>query len=404
LSFPLCISARVSTPDGNEEIKEVSVARGNVALADHGETRTSELQLAAEEPVTGYYSLKLPHKDITFSVPYDQNEAALSLSYQDPRRALPSKMSLQDPDETWTVQRDLLGSDRFRADFLVEIEGDGEATVRFGNGVMGKKPSAGTRFAATYRIGNGRAGNVGLETIARVVTNFREIVGVRNPLPARGGTDPETMEQVRQFAPHAFRTQERAVTERDYAEVTERHVEVQKAAATFRWTGSWYTVFVTIDRKGGLNVDVKFKARIRRHLEKYRIAGYDFEINGPLFVPLDILIRVCVESGYFKSYVKEGLLKTFSRHELPDGQRGFFHPDNFTFGQPVYLSQLYHRAMGVAGVASVEVVKFQRWGKTPIDEKENGFLKPGTLEVIRLDNDPNFQENGKIDFDMHGGV
>ena len=107
---------------------------------------------------------------------------------------------------------------------------------------------------------------------------------VRNPLPAQGGCDPETMEEVRQYAPDAFRVQERAVTEQDWAEVVQRNPEVQKAAARFRWTGSWTTVFVTIDRKGGGKVDAKFAREMRAHLERYRIAGYDLEIRGPVLV------------------------------------------------------------------------------------------------------------------------
>ena len=72
-----------------------------------------------------------------------------------------------------------------------------------------------------------------------------------NPLPAVGGQDPESLEDVRQRAPVAYRVQERAVTPADYAEVTERYPEVQRAAATFRWTGSWHTVFLTVDRSAG---------------------------------------------------------------------------------------------------------------------------------------------------------
>lgn len=408
LPFPLCISALIDRVDGKQEWKEISVVRGNCVLTDHGYTSNPELKLPPEEPVQGYYGLKLPHGNITFSVPYDHESAmeaaASSISEQDPRKALPSRMSLRDADETWTVQRELLGSDRFRADFVVEMERDGEAHLRFGDGAMGKKPSGGTTFAATYRIGNGRPGNVGAEALTRLVTGFKGISGVRNPIPAGGGVDAETMEEVRLFAPQAFRSQERAVTEADYAEVTERHPEVQKAAATFRWTGSWYTVFVTIDRRGGRDVDETFKAAIRTHLEQSRLAGYDLEINGPVFVPLDILVLVCVKPGYFKSHIKENLLKSFSNHEDPDGRRGFFHPDHFTFGHAVYLSRLYQRAMEVTGVASLEIRKFQRWGKTPQEEKEKGFLKPEALEVVRLDNDPNFPENGKIDFDMQGGL
>ena len=83
---------------------------------------------------------------------------------------------------------------------------------------------------------------------ALFVTDEEAIGQVSNPMPACGGTDPETIEQVRHSAPSGFRTQERAVTAADYAQVAGRHHGVQRAAATFRWTGSWYTVFLTIDR------------------------------------------------------------------------------------------------------------------------------------------------------------
>ena len=38
------------------------------------------------------------------------------------------------------------------------------------------------------------------------------------------------------------------------------------------------------------------------------------------------------------------------------------------------------------------------------DELENGYLKPSDLEIVRLANDPNYPENGKISFEMHGGM
>jgi len=408
LPFPLCISAITDKKHGERYVENVSVALGNIVLADHGRTLSKESLFPSKAPDHGNYRPKLRHSDISFSVFYDyevaESEAAASVLRQDPRKALPSRMSLKDDDEKWNVRRDLLGSDRFATDFVVEMEQDGRAQLRFGDGVLGKKSAEGTTFDVEYRVGNGRAGNVGADKITRIVCAFQDICGVRNPLPATGGTDPETMEEVRQFAPHTFRRQQRAVTEADYAEMTEQHPEVQKAAAVFRWTGSWHTAFVTVDRKGGWKVDTEFKAEIRRHLEKFRLAGYDLEVNGPEFVPLDILMMVCVKPGYFRSCVKESLLRVFSRHDLDGGRRGFFHPDNFTFGQPVYLSQIYQRAMEVAGVASVEVKRFQRWGKKPDNEKEEGFLEPEVLEVIRLDNDPNFPENGKIDFEMYGGL
>ena len=78
--------------------------------------------------------------------------------------------------------------------------------------------------------------------------------------PAQGGRDPEALEDVRQYAPQAFRRQERAVTAADYGMVSERHSEVQRAVATRRWTGSWYTMFVAVDRTGGRAIDPAFEA------------------------------------------------------------------------------------------------------------------------------------------------
>jgi hypothetical protein len=143
---------------------------------------------------------------------------------------------------------------------------------------------------------------------------------------------------------------------------------------------------------------------MRRFLERFRLAGYDLEIDAPTFVPLNILIMVCVAPGFFRSDVKQSLSDVFSNRDLASGGRGFFHPDNFTFGQPLYLSRIYETAMAVNGVASAEVKRFERFGKTPNKELDNYMLMPAPLEIVRLDNDPNFPENGKIEFEMHGGL
>jgi predicted phage baseplate assembly protein len=311
--------------------------------------------------------------------------------------------------DRWRPQRDLLSSDRFAAEFVVEVEDDGRASLRFGDGILGAQPAA--KMEATYRVGNGQAGNVGAEAIAHVVTPLSGIRCVRNPLPAKGGAGPEPIDQVRLYAPQAFRTQERAVTEADYAVVTQRHPEVQKAAATRRWTGSWYTMSVTVDRRRGAPVDADFTADLLGFLDRFRLAGYDLEVEAPLFVPLDIVLTVCVAPGHFRSAVKPALLEAFCNHDLPDGGRGFFHPDNFTFGRPVYLSQVIVAAMQVPGVLWVDVDdtppkpnRFRRWGEESRGERAEGRIHLGRLEIARLDNDPNRPENGKIDFVMQGGL
>ena len=418
LTFPLCLSAVIAGTQGQQvPLPAVSVARGNVTLADHGLTITAPKALVPlNVPQRGAYRPHLEAEPLTYQGPFSdalnlqtqRKPPAAALLRWDVRRAQPV-VQLSGMSETWrpAPQPDLLSSDEFAAEFVVELESDGIAYFRFGDGMHGRRPVAGAAFAATrYRLGNGTTGNIGAEVLQRIVIGVsgQGITRVRNPLAAAGGIDPESPEAVRVYAPQAFRRQERAVTVADYAEVTQRHPEVQKAAATLRWTGSWYTMFITIDRIGGRRVDETFEQEIRDFIERYRLAGYDVEIDGPILVPLDLALRVCVQPGYFRSNVQRALLDVFSQRDLASGQRGFFHPDNFTFGQPLYLSQIYAAALSVAGVQSVEVFRFQRWGKLPNQELDDGLITPGRLEVIQLDNDPNFAENGKLEFEMHGGM
>jgi predicted phage baseplate assembly protein len=251
-------------------------------------------------------------------------------------------------------------------------------------------------------VGNGTAGNIGANTLAHIVTAEAIAAnGVTNFLPARGGVNPETIEEVRQRAPSAFRQQERAVTSLDYQEIATRpdvaeacDLDVQRAAATQRWTGSWYTMFLTIDRLKGREVDNSFETKLRGCMERFRMAGEDLEVDGPRYVPLEIVMGVCVKPGYFFSDVARELLDVFSNRVLPDGRLGVFHPDNFSFGQPVFLSSLIATAQNVTGVESVSVKKFQRQGIDTNEAILAGSLKLGRLEIARLDNDRNFPERG----------
>ena len=408
LPFPLCLT---EFDDGAGGVKQAAVVRGNVALADHGVTvapATAGDDLVPPLAQEGRsYRPSLKRSGLTQASAYDdvvaRGKPAAAAMQVDIGSVLPA-ITLRGEGDIWQPRRDLLGSDRFAPDFVVEMDEDGRASLRFGDDRLGRRPSAGSTFKATYRIGNGKAGNVGAEALTRLVPAI-DGAKVRNPLPAAGGVNPEPIREVKLNAPQAFRTQERAVTEADYAAAAQRHPEVQRAAATRRWTGSWYTMFVTVDRRGGKPVDAAFEQTLRDFLESFRMAGYDLEIDAPRYVPLDLALTICVKPHTYKAVVKQALLDAFGNRDVPDGSRGFFHPDNFTFGQPVYLSQVIARAMHVPGVQSVMTVdRFQRYGQDAHGEIDQGFISLYRLEIARLDNDRSAQENGRLEFVMQGGL
>jgi hypothetical protein len=418
LPFPLCVSGRTDDAHGARYLEGVSVARGNLVPADHGLTvRGADLDPVPEDP--GSFEPRLDELSLTFAAPLpagffprpaDPNPTAVlppasALLVYGPAEAEPEiRLDESGSAVIWRQRRHLLESGAFAQEFVVEMEEDRRARLRFGDGVHGRRPLAGTVLGPTYRVGGGLDGNLGADVLVQAVTGQAGIEGVRNPLPAAGGHAPEPLEDVRQYAPQAFRQQLRAVTEDDYARVAERHPEVDRAAATFRWTGSWYTVFVTVDRKGGLAVDAAFEERLREHLGFFRLAGYDLEVDGPRPVPLDLELRICLEEGYLRSDVLGELSEVFSNRRLADGRLGFFHPDRWTFGQPVYLSPIVAAASAVEGVASVVVTRFQRWGRLAESEIDDAVLAIGRLEIARLDNDRNLPENGRLRFRLGGGA
>lgn len=300
----------------------------------------------------------------------------------------------------FSARRDLLSSDASSHAFVVEFTDDQRACLRFGDGVYGVRPAA--VMQAQYRIGNGRAGNVGAESICHVETQLSGIHAVRNPLPAQGGTEPESLEEVRMKAPRSFRQAERAVTPDDYAGMACRHPQVRMAQAERRWTGSYYTIQITVQRRGGQPLDRRFRQELRTFLDRYRMVGHDVQIESPIFVPLDIVLRIEVAPGCFRSVVQDRVGRVLGNTATPAALSAFFHPDRFALAQPVYLSQLLSTVMSVPGVRYVTVLRFARLGDS--DKKEQGVLVLSRGELPLCDNDPGMLTRGAYALQMVGGL
>ena len=442
LPFALPVSEVLVAEEGATQPvrRPLAVARGNVVLADHGRTlldglHDKPLRLIAAAGAAPWRA-RLEHGAVTqqslqraagdVEAPFDPSAPAARAVEEALRLDRPAVVLLEEVAAggrplLWRPRRSLLASGPFAREFVVETDDSGGACLRFGDGVHGLQPAPGALLRPSYRIGNGSAGNVGAGAIAHVVAPESDPPGttiesaavrrVRNPLPACGGQDPESIAQVRIRAPQAFRVQKRAVTEEDWAAAAQQHPGVQRARARRRWTGSWNTVFLTVDRKGGAPVDAAFEDELRAFLEPYRLAGADLEIAPPRFVPLDIAFTVCIRPGHYRGVVQRALLELLSNRDLPGGRRGWFHPDNLSFGEHVYLSPIVAAVIAVPGVERVELEeppagrsRFRRLGETAPGGVAAGRIEIGPHEIARLDSDPNAPENGRIEFEMRGGL
>ncbi len=332
--------------------------------------------------------------------------SAKALTTADPGQAIPAitlSGTSNASTETWLPKQDLLESGESEKVFVVEIENDGTASLRFGDGTNGSAPSTGTIFSADYRIGNGASGNVGSDSLTNLAVGDARITASRNPLPATGGADPETSDQIRRRAPQAFLTQARAVTMPDYAVVAEQNPQVDRAVGMLRWTGSWYTVFLAVEPQGGGNLTPDLRQALKKYVERYHLAGQDLELDSPQYVPLQIELQICVDPDYFRSDVQQALLQVLGSGTSGRGQKGLFSPDNFTFGQTVFLSPIYAAVRSVAGVNTVRATKFQPQGVDTTQYLDAGEIRLGSLQVALLANDPSYPNHGQLTLVLEGG-
>jgi hypothetical protein len=301
--------------------------------------------------------------------------------------------------------------------FVVETDEDRLSYIRFGNGTNGKELPDQAEVRCEYQVGDGLDGNIGLDRLihfdppgaflkleAGVLAPTLEgtILRTWNPFDITNGRAPEPAATIIRRAPEAYRLRQlRAITLQDYVNRAEELPVVSRAAARYGWTGSWRTVQIAIDPLGTTVLTETARTDIAAYLNAVRLIGEDLEIRPPLFVPLEIHISLCAGQDYWPEDLKSILEQEFSDGWTPDGRRGFFHPDLWTFGQQLKASQIVGRVLEVEGVEHIISVRIRRWNgpATLLDEVTTVAFN----EILQVVNDPDHQESGFIDFDVQGG-
>lgn len=391
---------------------------GNILLADSGSRVHGER--LPHVPSIGPYRPRLAVSGLVFRVPRHPRAARASSATQeleqDPSKAVPDvrlheryrlpgkALDTDVPSVRWRVAPDLLSSGPRSRDFVVETEDDRSATLRFGDNEAGLAPSSESRFTVDYRVGGGSSDNVGPDTICHIVTTDGEYIGVGNPIGARGGVDPESTDVARRLAPDSLGASHHAITARDFATIALRHDDVRSARAELRWTGSWPTAFVYVERASVRQVDRAFLQDVDRFLEPYRIAGTDIAVIGPEWLPLDVAMSIHAARGYSRARLRRDLGEVLGAGAAADGRRGFFAPGNFGFGQCVFLSQIVAAAASVDGVERVVVERFHPLGRPLEGELERGRIDVGRFEIVRADSDPARPQYGGVAVEIIEGA
>jgi len=123
--------------------------------------------------------------------------------------------------DSYTYATTLLGVTDTSKVFFLQASEDGYYEVQFGDGVIGKRPNSGALIILDYRVSSGDAAN-GAKIFncnfdpTGEISELTSSVEVSLPSYSADGSQPETLESVKYYAPKHFQVQERAVIPNDY--------------------------------------------------------------------------------------------------------------------------------------------------------------------------------------------
>lgn len=274
--------------------------------------------------------------------------------------------------ETWARVESFVDSGPTDRHFTVDMVA-GE--IRFGPVV--RQPDGSARlYGATppaqsmvrvpkYFVGGGRQGNVEAGTLTVLRSSIPFVAGVTNPQAATGGSDAETIEDLKERAAITVRTQTRAVTARDYelliplASPSIARVKCRDASELGRPGHVLVQVIPTVPADlrdfSLLQPSLEVLNQIRDILEPRRVLGATIHLEPPSYLGVVIATRLVTQPGADARGVStraDEALRAFL-HPVTGGPRG----NGWPFGHPLLLAEVHSVLQAVPGVAYVDLVR-----------------------------------------------
>jgi hypothetical protein len=316
---------------------------GNVAAASHGETVASEI-VGDGDASASFQRLALKKQPLTYVPSADPG-------------GVDSTLELRANGVLWSEVPGLYGEPSTAQVYAARTREDGATVVQFGDGSTGATlPTGQANVTATYRVGAGVAGRVRAGTLTSPLDRPPGLKAVTNPLPARGGADPESLAGARENAPSTVRTFGRAVSLLDFADLVRASGEVAKAQATWVWDGFDHAVELTVAGQAGGSFDEEDLRRLGAALAAAREPDYRVLLDNYRALPIVLRGSIDVDARYVQddvvASVRTAVLAALSF-------------DALDLGTAVHLSEVYRVIQDVDGVVAADLDELQP--KRPAD-------------------------------------
>jgi hypothetical protein len=281
---------------------------------------------------------------------------------------------------------------------LAEFSVDNTLTDRVGDFInnlsLGETLSPNTTLFIQYRIGGGSNTNLGSNTLktvnlvdmfvngpeATVNNSVRQSLTVNNPIPALGGRDEPSVEEIRNLVRYNFASQNRGVTIKDYqARISMMPGEfgVPFRSGVFEEQNKVMIYIMGLDGDGKLtNTSTStLKNNIATYLSDYRMLNDYVVINDGQIVNLAFEFDLLVEKEFPQSQIISNVITVV---------RDFMDINKHHMGENIYLGQLIENVNNVAGVTNVMDIRvFNKVGegKYSMNEIQQPYIDDETREI-----------------------
>ena len=216
-----------------------------------------------------------------------------------------------------------------------------------------------------YLVGGGNQGNLDAGTLTVLRSSIPFVTSVTNPRAATGGSDAETIDDLKARAAITVRTQTRAVTAADY-EMLVRMAAPSIARVSCRdATELGKPGHVLVQVVPWVPADVRdFELLLPSHqvlqdirdlLEPRRMLGSIMHVEPPSYLGVVVATRLVVQPGADARTLTtraDQALRAYL-HPVTGGGRG----DGWPFGHPLLIAEVHSVLQNVPGVAYVDLVR-----------------------------------------------
>ena len=263
---------------------------------------------------------------------------------------------------------------------------------------LGEIPQTDNTLYVRYRVGGGEDTNIGPNTIRTLGTvtpiingddsNINRIIGesisVNNPIPALGGKEEPSVDEIRNLVRYNFSAQNRCVTIKDY----QSRVPLMPGqfGVPFR-TGVWEernkvnVSILALDENSKLTTQATsaLKQNIAEYLADYRMLNDYVTIKNGRVLNLGFEIDVFIEKSVPKGQVISGVISQVTE---------YLDINKWDMGDNIYISQLVENINNVGGVLNVTDLrvfnKVNENGKYSLNEVAQPYIDDETRQIDLL--------------------